>query len=160
MRIGQGFDAHQLKEGIPLIIGGVSIPFSKGSKGHSDGDVLYHAMVDAMLGSLALGDIGGHFPSENNKWKNADSNEFVSYSLSLIREKGYFIVNLDATIILQMPKINAFIPQMRSNIAEILEMEIACISVKATTTDEMGFTGQGKGLAAQVVLLIQRINDY
>ena len=143
-----------------LIIGGVSIPFSKGSKGHSDGDVLYHAMVDAMLGSLALGDIGGHFPSENNKWKNADSNEFVSYSLSLIREKGYFIVNLDATIILQMPKINAFIPQMRSNIAEILEMEIACISVKATTTDEMGFTGQGKGLAAQVVLLIQRINDY
>lgn len=156
MRIGAGFDAHQLETGTPLIIGGVSIPFPKGSKGHSDGDVLYHAIVDALLGTLALGDIGSHFPSEDDKWKDADSSQFVSHALSLIKAKGYIVGNVDATVILQQPKISPYIKEMRNNISSLLEIDIDSISVKATTTDTLGFTGKGEGLAASANLLLHK----
>ena len=154
VRIGQGIDAHQLEEGTPLIIGGVSIPYSKGSKGHSDGDVLFHSIVDAILGALALGDIGEHFPSEDNRWENANSKSFLEYAYNLMSDKGFSLGNLDATIILQQPKLISHIIEMRKNIASILHTEMDSISVKATTTDEMGFTGKGYGIAATAVVLI------
>ncbi len=160
MRIGEGFDAHQFETGTPLIIGGVSIPFPKGSKGHSDGDVLFHAIVDALLGALALGDIGSHFPSEDEKWKGADSSHFVSHALSLIKAKGYRVANMDATIILQQPKISPFIEEMRNNISKLLEVDTDSISVKATTTDKLGFIGKGDGLAATAILLLHRVDEY
>ena len=153
-RIGYGIDAHQLKAGTPLVIGGVSIPFSKGSKGHSDGDVLFHAIVDAILGSLALGDIGLHFPSNEACWKGADSRKFLAYAFRLMTDKGFLIQNVDATIILQEPCLASYILQMRKNLANILSTDLKQISVKATTTDRMGFIGKGEGLAAIAVVLI------
>ena len=157
-RIGYGIDAHQLKTGIPLIIGGVSIPFSKGSKGHSDGDVLFHAIVDAILGSLALGDIGQHFPSDDARWRGADSRKFLDHAFILMTEKRFSIENIDATIILQDPKLTPHILQMRQNISGILSVGLDQISVKATTTDKMGFIGKGEGLAATAVVLISDNN--
>ena len=154
VRIGQGIDAHQLEEGTPLIIGGVSIPYSKGSKGHSDGDVLFHSIVDAILGALALGDIGEHFPSEDNRWDNANSKSFLEHVYNLMSDNGFSLGNLDATVILQQPKLISHIIEMRKNIASILHAEMDSISVKATTTDEMGFTGNGSGIAATAVVLI------
>ena len=153
-RIGQGVDVHQLVAGAPLIIGGVSIPYSRGSKGHSDGDVLYHAIVDAMLGALALGDIGQHFPSDDVRWKDAESKIFLEHASTLMKEKGFGIENIDATIILQNPKLTTHILQIRKNIAEILSVNIDKISVKATSMDKLGFTGEGKGIAATAVILI------
>ena len=153
-RIGYGIDAHRLEVGTPLIIGGVSIPFSKGSKGHSDGDVLFHAIVDAILGSLALGDIGQHFPSNETRWDNANSRIFLDHTLTLMVEMGFLIENIDTTIILQAPKLTPHILQMRKNIAEILSTDLGQISVKATTTDKMGFIGKGEGIAATAVVLI------
>ena len=155
-RIGNGIDIHQLEEGIPLIIGGVPIPFQKGSKGHSDGDVLFHAIVDAILGSLSLGDIGKYFPSDNSKWKNADSRVFLEHVIKLINEKGYSVENIDATIILQEPIINPHILQMREKIASILSADLDQISVKATSTDKLGFIGKGEGLAATASVLIKK----
>ena len=134
-RIGYGIDAHQLEKGTPLIIGGVSISYSKGSKGHSDGDVLFHAIVDAILGSLALGDIGQHFPSDNVRWKDAESTIFLEHASTLLAEKGFWIENIDATIILQNPKLSPYILQMRKNIAEILTIELNKISIKATRSE-------------------------
>ena len=153
-RIGYGIDAHQLEKGTPLIIGGVSISYSKGSKGHSDGDVLFHAIVDAILGSLALGDIGQHFPSDNVRWKDAESTTFLKYVSTLLAEKGFWIENIDTTIILQNPKLTPHILQMRKNISEILSVDLDKISVKATTTDRMGFIGKCEGIAATAVILI------
>ena len=153
-RIGNGIDSHQLEEGIPLIIGGVSIPFSKGSKGHSDGDVLFHAIVDAILGSLALGDIGKHFPSDNSDWKNVDSRILLEKTYKLMVAKEYFIENIDATIILQDPVLIPHIFQIRKNIANILSTNLDQISVKATTTDRMGFIGKCEGIVATAVILI------
>ena len=155
-RIGNGIDIHQLEEGIPLIIGGVPIPFQKGSKGHSDGDVLFHAIVDAILGSLSLGDIGKYFPSDNSKWKNADSSIFLQHVFKLINEKGYSVENIDATIILQEPIINPHILQMREKIASILSADLDQISVKATTTDKLGFIGKGDGIAVTASVLIKK----
>ena len=155
-RIGNGIDIHQLEEGIPLIIGGVPIPFQKGSKGHSDGDVLFHAIVDAILGSLSLGDIGKYFPSDNSKWKNADSRFFLEHVFKLINEKGYSVENIDATIILQEPIISHHILQMREKIASILSADLDQISVKATTTDKLGFIGKGEGIAATASVLIKK----
>ena len=129
--IGNGIDIHQLEEGVPLVIGGVSIPYSKGSKGHSDGDVLFHAIVDAILGSLALGDIGKHFPSDNPRWKNADSRIFLEHACKLMGEKGYSVENIDATIILQEPILSPHILHMRENIADVLSTDLDQISVKA-----------------------------
>lgn len=155
-RIGNGIDIHQLEEGIPLIIGGVSIPFQKGSKGHSDGDVLFHAIVDAILGSLSLGDIGKYFPSDNSKWKNADSGIFLEHVFKLINGKGYSVENIDATIILQEPILSPHILQMREKIASILSADLDQISVKATTTDKLGFIGKGEGIAATASVLIRK----
>ncbi|MBC8256404.1 MAG: 2-C-methyl-D-erythritol 2,4-cyclodiphosphate synthase [Candidatus Marinimicrobia bacterium] len=153
-RIGNGYDVHQLEAGTPLIIGGVSIPYPKGSKGHSDGDVLFHAIVDALLGSLALGDIGKHFPSNDPSWKNADSRKFLAHAFTLIKEKGYSIENVDSVIILQKPALASYILEMRNNIAKILSTELNQISIKATTTDNLGFIGKGEGIAATAVVLI------
>lgn len=153
-RIGNGFDVHQLEAGTPLIIGGVSIPYPKGSKGHSDGDVLIHALVDALLGSLALGDIGIHFPSSDPSWKDADSRKFLEHAFTLIKEKGYSIENVDSVIILQRPALAPHILEMRKNIAKILSTELYQISVKATTTDNLGYIGKGEGVAASAVVLI------
>ena len=157
-RIGNGIDVHQLEAGTPLIIGGVSIPFHKGSKGHSDGDVLFHALVDALLGSLALGDIGMHFPSSDNRWKDANSRKFLDHAFKLVKEKGFIIENVDSIIILQKPALTPHILQMRKNIAQILSMDLNQISVKATTTDKLGYIGKGKGISASAVVLVSNGN--
>jgi|TARA_B110001454_G_scaffold65499_1_gene63673 2-C-methyl-D-erythritol 2,4-cyclodiphosphate synthase len=153
-RIGNGFDVHQLEAGTPLIIGGVSIPFHKGSMGHSDGDVLLHAIVDALLGSLALGDIGTHFPSDDARWKDADSRKFLEHAYTLIKENGFSVENVDSVIILQIPAVAPHLLKMRKNIAQILSTDLDQISVKATTTDNLGYIGKGDGIAATAVVLI------
>ena len=158
VRIGQGVDAHQFEEGTPLIIGGVSITYPKGSKGHSDGDVLFHAIVDAILGALALGDIGEHFPSEDNRWENANSKSFLEHAYNLMSDKGFSLGNLDAIVILQQPKLISHIIEMRENIAHVLSISVDAVSVKATTTDRMGFTGSGEGIAAMSVALLTEKN--
>ena len=156
-RIGQGFDAHQLVEGHPLIIAGVDIPYTKGSKGHSDGDVLYHAIVDALLGALALGDIGQHFPSSDKKWKNAQSSLFVEHAVKLLQSKGHCIANIDATIILQKPYLVKYILDMKSNISTLLSIVTNNVSIKATTTDYLGFIGRSDGIAASAIVLLKEI---
>ena len=155
-RIGNGIDSHRLEEGVPLVIGGVSIPFPKGSKGHSNGDVLFHAIVDAILGSLSLGDIGKHFPSDNPRWKDADSKLFLEHVYKLMDEKRYSVGNVDATIILQEPVLSPHILLMRENISAVLLVDLEQISVKATTTDKLGFIGKGEGIAATASVLIKK----
>ncbi len=155
-RIGQGVDTHQLVEGYQLTIGGVSVPFEKGSKGHSDGDVLLHAIVDALLGAVSMGDIGQHFPSSDNRWKDANSSLFLSHVKTLLVDAGYEIQNVDATVILQEPHISVYIPQMKKNISELLYVDENCISVKATTSDHLGFCGRGEGISATAIALISR----
>ena len=155
-RIGQGVDVHQLVAGTPLIIGGVSIPFSNGSKGHSDGDVLYHAIVDAILGALALGDIGQHFPSDDERWRDTPSQKFLEHAKHLIQEKGYTTVNIDTTVILQTPEIRSYISEMRENVARFLSISVDAVSVKATTSDHLGFTGSEDGIIATAVALLTK----
>ena len=157
-RIGQGIDVHQLVAGSPLIIGGVYIPFPNGSKGHSDGDVLYHAIVDAILGALALGDIGKHFPSDDERWKDAPSRKFLEHAKYLMQKKEYMAVNIDATVILQAPELRSYISEMRKNVARFLSISIDAVSVKATTTDHLGFTGSGDGITAIAVALLTKKN--
>lgn len=159
IRIGQGLDTHQLQLNTPLILGGVTIPYEKGSKGHSDGDVLYHAIVDAIFGAMSLGDIGTHFPSHEQKWKNADSSHFLKHAFDLIVRKKLHIINLDSTILLQEPHISKYIPEMKNNISKILKMEISNISVKATTTDHLGFIGNSKGITAHAIVLIGKLDE-
>lgn len=154
IRIGYGYDVHQLEEGRKLILGGVEIPYEKGLKGHSDADVLLHAIADALLGALALGDIGTHFPDTDPAFKGADSRVLLRKSFQLIQEKGYKLGNIDATIIAEEPKLRSYINGMRKNIAEDLGSEIDKISVKATTSEQMGFVGKKKGMAAQAVILV------
>jgi len=154
MRIGQGFDVHQLVAGRKLIIGGVDIPHEKGLLGHSDADVLLHAICDALLGAAALGDIGKHFADTDAKFKDIDSRILLRDVVRKIKEAGYRIGNIDATIIAQTPKMAAHIPQMVANIAADLELEINAVNVKATTTEKLGYTGRGEGIAAQAVVLI------
>ena len=154
-KIGHGVDTHQLESGYDLIIGGVKIPFHKGSKGHSDGDVLYHAIVDALLGATALGDIGNHFPSSDARWKDANSEKFLSHTFSLVSDKGYTISNIDSTILLQAPQVSPHIQQMKENISQILDISIDFVSVKATTTDHLGYIGNGDGLTAHAVVLLE-----
>lgn len=155
-RIGQGFDCHQLIEGFSLIIGGVSIEYTKGSKGHSDGDVLYHALTDALFGSINAGDIGVYFPSTDPQWKYADSSIFVKHACKTVTEAGYVIANIDSTVIIQQPKINPHIQKMKTNISEITQLNTDQISIKATTTDYLGFIGQSDGLCAIVSILINK----
>ena len=154
MRIGHGYDVHKLVEGRKLIMGGVEIPYEKGLLGHSDADVLLHAISDALLGAAALGDIGKLFPDTDPQFKGADSMVLMAEVYRNIKAKGYRVVNIDATIIAQRPKMRSYIDTMRANIAETLECDIDCINVKATTEEGMGFTGEGLGISAHAVCLI------
>ncbi len=157
MRIGHGYDVHRLTEGRRLILGGVDIPFEKGLEGHSDADVLLHAVSDALLGAAALGDIGKHFPPSDNSFKDIDSRILLRKVCGLLLSSGYRVVNIDATVLAQRPKLLPFIDQMRENIAEDLELETGNVSVKATTEEGLGFTGEGKGIAAHAVCLIEKL---
>ena len=156
IRIGHGYDVHRLVENRDLILGGVNIPHHLGLLGHSDADVLLHAISDSLLGSLALGDIGKHFPDTDEQHKGADSLELLACVYELVKAKGYAVVNVDATILAQAPKLAPYIPQMRLNIARALETELDAISVKATTEEKLGFTGEEKGIAAHAVCLVYR----
>lgn len=157
MRIGHGYDVHKLVEGRKLIMGGVDIPYEKGLLGHSDADVLLHAISDALLGAAALGDIGKLFPDTDPQFKGADSLALMAEVYRQIKEKGYKLVNIDATIIAQRPKMRPHIDNMRSNIARTLGVDMDCINVKATTEEGMGFTGEGLGISAHAVCLIDNI---
>ncbi len=154
IRIGNGFDVHALVEGRPLIIGGVTIPFAKGLAGHSDADVLLPAIADAILGALALGDLGAHFPDTDARWRGADSRDLLRHVMALAGGQGYRIGNVDATVIAQAPKLAPHVAAMRANIAADLGCEIGQVSVKATTTERLGFTGRGEGIAALATVLL------
>ena len=160
VRIGQGFDVHQLVAGRKLVIGGVEIPHDKGLLGHSDADVLLHAICDALLGAAALGDIGRHFPDSDARFKGIDSRELLRHVADLVRARGYEVGNVDATVIAQAPRMAPHIPKMVANIATDLQVGTAEVNVKATTTEELGFTGRGEGIAAQAVCLIRRIAPH
>jgi 2-C-methyl-D-erythritol 2,4-cyclodiphosphate synthase len=154
VRIGKGYDVHALVEGRPLIIGGVSIPFEKGLDGHSDADVLMHAICDALLGAANLGDIGTHFPPEDAQYKNNHSAKFLRGAARLLADAGFEIVNIDSTIIAEAPKMRLHIAEMQKNIAQALSISPDQVSVKATTTEQLGFTGRGEGIAADAIALI------
>ena len=154
MRIGQGYDVHQFVEGRPLILGGVTVPFEKGLAGHSDADVLLHAICDALLGAAALGDIGQHFPDTDDRYKGVDSRELLRSVRLLLEQSSHTLVNLDATIIAQQPKLSPFVSGMREHIAADLNVDISQVNIKATTTEKLGFEGRGEGIAAQAVVLI------
>jgi 2-C-methyl-D-erythritol 2,4-cyclodiphosphate synthase len=153
-RIGHGFDVHQLVVGRKCIIGGVEIPFARGLLGHSDADVLLHAIADALLGAAALGDIGKHFPDTDSRYKGIDSRALLREVLRLIRGRGYRVGNVDATIIAEAPRMAPHIAQMVANIAADLGIDIGAVNVKATTTEKLGFTGRGEGIAAEAVCLL------
>lgn len=155
MRIGQGFDVHAFCEGDQVILGGVHIPFEQGLKAHSDGDVLLHALADALLGACALGDIGHLFPDTSDQWAGADSRELLRMVMAKVEEEGFGVVNVDTTIIAQAPKMAPHVAEMRMNIAEDLGISTARVSVKATTTEKLGFTGRGEGIACQAVCLLE-----
>jgi 2-C-methyl-D-erythritol 2,4-cyclodiphosphate synthase len=156
LRIGMGVDFHQLAEGRKLMIGGVEIPHHKGALGHSDADVLLHAICDAMLGALALGDIGVHFPNNDPAFHNIDSKILLQKSFEKILDKGYRVVNLDSTLCLEAPKIKPYIPEMQKVIAGILDITIEDVSIKATTTEKMGFAGREEGLYAYATVLLEK----
>jgi 2-C-methyl-D-erythritol 2,4-cyclodiphosphate synthase len=156
LRIGQGFDVHQLVEGRKLIIGGVTIPYEKGLLGHSDADVLLHAICDALLGAAGLGDIGRHFADTDHRYKNIDSRVLLRNVHALIDERDYQVVNIDATIIAQAPKMSPYIPSMASNIAEDLRIAMSNVNVKAKTAEHLGPIGQGEGIEAEAVCLISQ----
>ena len=160
MRIGSGYDVHRLTEDRDLIIGGVNIPYELGLLGHSDADVLLHAIMDALLGAAALGDIGKHFPDTDPAYKGADSMELLAHVRDLLDKKAYFIENIDCTIIAQRPKLAPFIPMMRKNIARVLGITEGQVNVKATTEEGLGFTGQGLGIAANAVCLLSEVQNY
>ena len=156
MRIGFGYDVHRLIEGRPLILGGVHVPYEKGLLGHSDADVLIHAICDALLGAVALGDIGKHFPDTDERWKDADSRKLLREVANLVAREGFRISNVDATIAIEKPKLSPYIDQMRQNIASTLGIYIDEVSVKATTSEQLGFVGTGQGAAAHAVALVVR----
>ena len=157
MRIGHGYDVHKLVENRKLILGGVDIPYDKGLLGHSDADVLTHALMDALLGATALGDIGGLFPDNDDAYLGADSIELLKKVIALLRKHGYVLVNADCTIIAQSPKLKPYIDDMRSTLAEAMGAELDSVSVKATTEEHLGFTGEGLGIAAHAVALIEAV---
>ena len=154
VRTGIGFDVHVLAAGRKLVIGGVDIPFEKGLAGHSDADVLLHAITDALLGAAALGDIGRHFPDTDPRWKDADSRVLLRAAVARVREAGYRIVNVDATVIAQAPRIAAYVPAMVKNIAADLELPESCVNVKGKTAERLGAIGRGEGIAAQAIAAI------
>jgi 2-C-methyl-D-erythritol 2,4-cyclodiphosphate synthase len=155
MRVGIGYDVHQLIAGRKLWLGGVEVPHSKGLLGHSDADVLIHAICDALLGAAALGDIGKHFPDKDPQYKDIDSKILLRKCGELLEKKGYYIVNIDSIVVAQQPKVGPFIPQMRQVMADILNIDIDQISVKATTTERLGFEGREEGISSQAVVLMQ-----
>ncbi|GLI83866.1 2-C-methyl-D-erythritol 2,4-cyclodiphosphate synthase [Rossellomorea marisflavi] len=155
-RIGQGFDVHQLVEDRPLIMGGITIPYEKGLLGHSDADVLLHAVADACLGAIAAGDIGKHFPDTDEEFKDADSAKLLQHVWAMVKEEGYELGNIDCTIIAQKPKMAPYIDEMRARIAELLEADPSQVNVKATTSEKLGFTGRGEGIAAQTTVLVKQ----
>jgi len=155
VRVGNGFDVHALVAGRPLVIGGVVIPYDRGLAGHSDADVLLHAIADALLGALALGDLGGHFPDNDPAWEGADSRALLRHVAKLVFDRGYAIGNVDATVIAQAPKLAPYISTMRSRIAADLACDEARVSIKATTTERLGFTGRGEGIAAMASVLVE-----
>ena len=157
MRIGQGYDVHRLVSGRDLIIGGVKIEYDRGLLGHSDADVLLHAVCDAMLGAAALGDIGTHFPDTDTQYKGIDSRKLLRLCKQKLSDLGYTVVNLDATIIAQAPKMRPYIDLMRKNISDDLSIDIDLVNVKATTEEHLGFTGRGEGISASAVCLIEKI---
>lgn len=159
MRVGMGYDVHRLVEGRDLIIGGVKIPYEKGLDGHSDADVLLHAIMDALLGAAALGDIGKHFPDTDPEYKGADSLKLLEHVGELIEEEGYLVENIDATIIAQRPKMRDYIDTMRENIAKTLGIEMNQVNVKATTEEGLGFTGEGAGISSQAICCLEPIYD-
>ena len=155
IKVGQGFDVHKLVSGRRCIIGGVEIPFHKGLDGHSDADVLLHAIADAILGAAGLGDIGQHFPNTDPSIKDIDSRDILKKVILLIQEKKYSIINIDATVICELPKLAPYIDRMKNNIALDCGLDIKAVNVKATTTETLGFTGRGEGIAAQAICLIE-----
>lgn len=154
MRVGVGYDAHPLVEGRRLVLGGVEVPFSQGLSGHSDADVVVHAIIDALLGATALGDIGTYFPQDDPQYENASSIDMLRKIGELVREKGWYIINLDATIVAEKPRLTPFIDKMREYIGKALAMDISRVGLKATTTDHLGFVGRGEGMAAYAVALV------
>lgn len=156
IHVGSGYDVHAFAPNRPLVVGGVAVPYELGLIGHSDADVLIHAVVDALLGAAALGDIGQHFPSSDIRWKDQPSSVFLDYTFDLLCQQNWRISNIDATIIAEHPKMGPYIPAMRAHLSEHLHLEIGQVSVKATTTDGLGFTGRGEGIICQAVALIER----
>ena len=157
VRIGHGYDVHRLVPDRPLVLGGVTVPFSSGLLGHSDADVLLHAIMDAVLGALALGDIGRHFPDNDNKYLGISSMKLLSEVNTIMKNAGYRIGNLDATVIAQKPKLMGYIDDMRKNVAEALECRVDAVNVKATTEERLGFTGREEGISAHAVVLLEKI---
>ena len=160
MRIGQGYDVHRLTEGRDLILGGVKVPYEKGLLGHSDADVLIHAIMDALLGAAALGDIGQHFPDTDPRYKGISSVSLLEHVGALLDREHYIIENIDATVISQRPKLADYAPQMAENIARALNIPVSKVSIKATTEEGLGFTGAGEGIAAQAVTLLTEVANY
>ena len=158
LRVGHGYDVHRLVEGRALILGGVTVPFDRGLLGHSDADVQTHAVMDALLGAAALGDIGKLFPDSDAAYAGADSIALLERVTALLREHGWQVGNVDATVVAQTPKLAPYIPEMRRRLAEAMGLDVDCVSVKATTEERLGFTGSGEGMAAHAVALIERLN--
>ena len=156
MRIGTGFDVHAFGDGDYVTLGGVRVPHHRGVIAHSDGDVVIHALCDAIFGALALGDIGQHFPPSDERWRDADSRQFLRHAAMLMAQHGYALGNADITVICEVPKVGPHAPAMRANLADDLDSEIGRVNIKATTTEKLGFTGRGEGIAAQVCVLLER----
>jgi 2-C-methyl-D-erythritol 2,4-cyclodiphosphate synthase len=156
-RVGNGYDVHQLAPGLPLVLGGVQIPHTKGCVAHSDGDVLIHALCDALLGALALSDIGQHFPDTSDEFAGIDSKILLRRVVAMIRERGWEIVNVDNTLLAQKPKIAPFVPQMRQTLADVMGIPVERVAVKATTTERLGFVGREEGIAAYATCLLQTV---
>ena len=159
MRVGIGYDVHALAKDRDLILGGVKIDYEFGLMGHSDADVLVHAIMDAMLGACALGDIGRHFPDNDNSYKNIDSMLLLERVNELINQKGYYINNIDAVIIAQKPKLMPYIDTMKNNIADLLKVDRDCVNIKATTTEKLGFEGEGAGISSQAICIVYKIGE-
>ena len=156
IKVGQGYDVHRLVDGDGVILGGVTIPCDMKLKGHSDADVVLHALVDAILGALGRGDIGQHFSPSDDKWKNADSSVFVDQAVSWIEEDGYVLENADITIICEAPKIGAFRDEIKKNVSKLLKIDSSDVNIKATTTEKLGFTGRGEGIASQAIVCVTK----
>ena len=157
IKVGIGYDVHALVEGRPLILGGVEIPYDRGLLGHSDADVLIHAIMDSLLGALALGDIGAHFPDHDPRYRGISSLTLLEHVMALIKERGYRVGNMDSIIVAERPKLASYIPQMRVNLTRVMRADEACVSVKATTTERLGFVGREEGIAAQAIVSLEKV---